>query len=111
MKDAALPRLDASNRARYEIRARVFKALAHPTRLFIVDQLSGGELCVCSINEMIDADMSTISKHLSVLRNAGIVASDKRGANVFYRLRISPDGSLFACMEEAARTLAESIRL
>ena len=110
MSEEILPRLNASNRAHYEIRARVFKALAHPTRLFIVDQLSSGELCVCRINEMIDADMSTISKHLSVLRNAGILSSEKRGANVFYRLRISPGGSLFACMEDAAKTLAESLQ-
>ena len=99
-------RLDASTRARYEHRARVFKALGHPTRLFIVEQLAKGERCVCELKEMIDADLSTISKHLSVLKNAGLVTDDKRGANVFYRLRISPDGSLFACMDEAAETLS-----
>jgi len=111
MKETILPRLDASTRPPYELRARVFKALGHPTRLFIVDQLARGELCVCRINEMVDADLSTISKHLSVLKNAGIVTSEKRGANVFYRLLISPNGSLFACMEEAAETLAGSVRL
>ena len=103
-----MERLDASNRKRYENRARVFKALGHPTRLFIVEQLAGGERCVCELKEMIDADLSTISKHLSVLKNAGLVEDEKRGANVFYRLRISPDGSLFACMEEAAGALASA---
>ena len=103
-----MERLDGSNRRRYENRARVFKALGHPTRLFIVEQLAGGERCVCELKEMIDADLSTISKHLSVLKNAGLVEDEKRGANVFYRLRISPDGSLFACMEEAAGALASA---
>ncbi len=103
-----MERLDSSTRARYEHRAKVFKALGHPTRLFIVEQLAKGELCVCELKKMIDADLSTISKHLSVLKNAGLVTDDKRGSNVYYHLRISPDGSLFACMDEAAAALASA---
>jgi len=103
-----MTRLDATTRRRLEHRAKVFKALGHPTRLFIVEQLAKGELCVCELKEMIDADLSTISKHLSVLKNAGLVTDDKRGSNVYYNLRISPDGSLFACMEEAAGALASA---
>ena len=60
--------------------------------------------------EVIDADLSTISKHLSVLRNAGVVTAEKRGARVFYRLRISPDGALFGCMSSVADTLAAAGR-
>ena len=103
-----MTRLDGRTRRRLELKARVFKALGHPTRLFIVEQLARGERCVCELKEMIDADLSTISKHLSVLKNAGLVEDEKRGANVFYRLRVSPDGSLFACMEEAAGALASA---
>ncbi len=101
-----MERLDTTTRRKYEIKARVFRALGHPTRLFIVEQLAGGERCVCEFNAAIDADFSTISKHLSVLKNAGLVEDEKRGSNVFYRLRIPADGRLFSCMDEAAGALA-----
>ena len=71
---------------KYEERALVFKAIAHPTRLFILEQLKKKSLCVCEITELIDADMSTISKHLSVLKNARLVSSEKKGLQVFYTL-------------------------
>lgn len=79
--------MNARMQAFFEARARVVKALAHPTRLFIMDELSRGERCVCELAEMVDADVSTVSKHLTVLRSAGIVSDDKRGLQVFYRLR------------------------
>lgn len=80
-------------------RARVFKALGHPTRLAIVDMLAGGERCVCEINEQIDADMSTVSRHLSVLRNVGILSSDKRGNQIFYRLECPCITTFYGCIE------------
>ena len=70
-----------------EFSANFFKALAHSTRLFIVEQLADGEKCVCELTNMIDADMSTVSRHLAVLKNAGIVSSCKRANQVFYSLR------------------------
>jgi ArsR family transcriptional regulator len=82
-----------------EARARVMKALAHPTRLFIVDELSRGERCVCELTEAIGADVSTVSKHLSVLKRAGIVCHDKRGVQVFYRLRVPCILNFFGCVE------------
>ena len=88
------------SQARYEARVRVVKAMAHPTRMFIVDELSRvGERCVCDLTEMIGADISTVSKHLSILRNAGIVADDKRGNQVFYRLRVPCIMDFFRCVE------------
>ena len=69
-----------------QARADVFKALGHPTRLAIVDMLAEGERCVCELNDHIDADISTVSRHLAVLRNVGILSSEKRGNQVFYRL-------------------------
>ena len=57
--------MDAKIRARHQARAKILKALAHPTRLFIVEELVGGEKCVCELQEMIGADMSTVSKHLA----------------------------------------------
>jgi ArsR family transcriptional regulator len=82
-----------------EARAKVMKALAHPTRLFIVDELSRGERCVCDLTEKIGADVSTVSKHLSVLKGAGIVLNDKRGVQVFYRLRVPCILNFFGCVE------------
>jgi len=82
-----------------QARADVFKALGHPTRLAIVDMLAGGERCVCELNEPLDIDMSTLSRHLAVLRNAGILSSDKRGNQVFYRLECPCILSFYGCLE------------
>jgi ArsR family transcriptional regulator len=82
-----------------EARSRVMKALAHPTRLFIVDELSRGERCVCELTDGIGADVSTVSKHLSVLKGAGIVLDDRRGVQVFYRLRVPCILNFFGCVE------------
>jgi len=82
-----------------EHRARVMKALAHPSRLFIVDELSRGERCVCELTEMIGADVSTVSKHLAVLREAGLVLDERRGVQVFYRLRVPCILNFFGCVE------------
>ena len=82
-----------------EARARVLKAMAHPTRLFIVEELEKGERCVCELTAMIGADVSTVSKHLTVLKQAGIVADDKRGNQVFYRLQVPCLQKFFSCIE------------
>ena len=96
---AARKRLQGQTKAQMEARAKVMKALAHPTRLFIVDELSRGERCVCDLTEKIGADVSTVSKHLSVLKGAGIVLDDKRGVQVFYRLRVPCILNFFGCVE------------
>lgn len=68
--------------------AKIFKALGHPSRLLMVDALRDGEKCVCELQALVGDDMSTISRHLSVLREAGVVASEKRGTNIYYRLAL-----------------------
>lgn len=80
--------MDKKTQGRYEARARIIKAMAHPTRLFIVDRLSEGELCVNELTDMIGADMSTVSRHLYILRSAGIIRDEKRGSRVYYSLRV-----------------------
>lgn len=100
--------MDARTHARYQARARVIKALAHPTRLFIVDQLAERERCVCELTAMIGADMSTISKHLSVLKDAGILSDDKRGLQVYYRLRVPCVLKLFTCIEGVLQANAKA---
>ncbi|WP_043640314.1 ArsR/SmtB family transcription factor [Desulfovibrio sp. TomC] len=84
---------------KFSSQAKVFKALGQETRLFIVDELSRGERCVCELTKMVGVDMSTISKHLSLLREAGIIASDKRGVQVYYRLLTPCVLQLFACVQ------------
>jgi DNA-binding transcriptional ArsR family regulator len=74
------------NEKKYEEMAQIMKAMAHPTRLFILDMLNEREHCVCELQERIGADMSTVSRHLSVLRNAGIINSRKQNNQVFYSL-------------------------
>lgn len=85
---------------KYKKRAELVKALAHPTRLFIVDFLAEGEKCVCEIVEQVEVDISTISKHLLVMKNAGLVEDEKRGLNVFYKLSCPCISNLFTCLED-----------
>lgn len=76
-----------SARARYAARARVLKALAHPTRLYFVERLADGPLCVCELARGVGAELPTISRHLALLKAAGIVADQRRGTKIFYSLR------------------------
>lgn len=73
-------------REELEAQARIFKALGHPGRLLMVRSLQEGEKCVCELTSLVGGDMSTVSRHLSILREAGIVASRKRGTNIYYYL-------------------------
>ena len=84
----------------YRAGADVFKALGHSSRLLIVDVLSHGECCVADLTELIGCDMSTVSNHLSILRNAGLIMDERRGQQVFYRLTTPCVTKAFACMEE-----------
>lgn len=99
--------MDARTQARFEARAKIVKAMAHPTRLFILDQLSKRETCVCELTEMIGADISTVSKHLAILKNAGIILDDKRGVQVFYKLKIPCVLNMFSCVESVMQTTAQ----
>lgn len=82
-----------------EAKADVFKALGHPTRLWMAERLAAGELCVCELLADVDADFSTISKHLTILKQAGVVASEKRGKQVYYRLKVPCILNLMPCVE------------
>ncbi len=67
--------------------ARRFKALADPTRVAIVNRLAGaGEVCVCELVEEFDLSQPTISHHLRILREAGLVEARRRGTWAYYRL-------------------------
>lgn len=94
-------------RKQYEAQANVFKALAHPTRLWITEQLAQGERCVCEFVAAIDADFSTVSKHLSILKQAGIVEDEKRGKKVFYRLRTTCVLGFMSCIDSMTKNNVE----
>ena len=100
-------KMDPKAQARFEARARIVKAMAHPTRLFIVEELSRGERCVCELTEMIGADMSTVSKHLAILRASGIVEDTRRGAQIYYTLRCPCILHFFGCVESVLKANAE----
>lgn len=100
------PQPDDHKKRHLEARARVLKAMAHPSRLFIIEELDKGEQCVCDLTAMIGADISTVSKHLSVLKQAGLVVDDKRGNQVFYRLRVPCILNFFGCVESVLESQA-----
>jgi ArsR family transcriptional regulator len=83
----------------YEAKARIIKALAHPSRLKIVDALAQGEKCVCELQELVGSDTSTVSKHLAVMKGAGVLADRKVGLRVFYRLRVPCILNVFPCVQ------------
>lgn len=88
---------------RYESRAKIIKAMAHPSRLIIIDQLAVKERTVQELTDKVEADMSTVSKHLSVLKNSGIIQSEKRGLNVYYSLKVPCIMNFFGCVEEVIK--------
>jgi ArsR family transcriptional regulator len=82
-------------------RAAVFKALGHPARLAMVERLGQGECCVCILMEMPKLPKlsgPTISQHLLVLKNAGIIADEKRGKRIFYRLLMPCVADISLCV-------------
>lgn len=95
------------NRRAYEERAKIIKAMAHPSRLMMVDALVDGEKCVCELQELVGSDMSTVSKHLSLMREAGIVVDRKVGQQVFYSLRVPCIVSFFGCVEAVMKSCAQ----
>ncbi len=99
------------NKQKYDSRAAVMKAMAHPTRLFIIDELSRRERCVCELTEMIGDDVSTVSKHLALLKQAGLVEMDKRGLKVFYSLKVPCILSFFGCVESVLKSQLKQLEI
>lgn len=87
----------------YEARAKIIKAIAHPTRLFIVEELEKGDKCVNELTEMIESDMSTVSKHLSVLKNVGIVSDIRVGNSIIYHLKATCILNFIGCIENVIK--------
>ena len=75
------------NPSKFKIQAQIARALANESRLMILDALKDREMCVCDLVELMGVDQSTVSKHLSIMREAGLVQDRREGNRVFYRLR------------------------
>ncbi len=78
--------MNEQEKIRCEARAAIFKALGHSTRLYILEQLQASPHCVCDLTNKVGADISTVSKHLTILRNVGLVRSEKQRTTVYYSL-------------------------
>lgn len=84
----------------YEKRALLARSLAHPLRVQLAHLLvKKGELCVCELIEEVVASQSNVSKHLAVLKNAGVVESRKEGLKVFYKVRTPCVIQFFDCLD------------
>ncbi len=81
--------------------AAKFKALGHPVRLWIAQQLLDGEHCVREFVELTDLDFSTISQHIAALKQADVIADEKRGTYVFYRLKCECVRRFLECVAES----------
>ena len=91
----------------YAQRAEIMKALAHPSRLMIVDALAGGERCVCELQALVGSSMPTVSRHLAQMRNAGIIEGRREGSNIYYRLLCPCVANVFSCIDAMMRSEAE----
>jgi len=90
----------ATRRAGGRVRPEeVFKALGHPARVRVVRELAGGERCVCELVEVVKLGWSTVSRHLSVLKHAGVIADERRGSQVFYRLELPCVARFIGCLD------------
>jgi DNA-binding transcriptional ArsR family regulator len=94
-------------KAKYEARANVIKAMAHPARLLMVDELSRGKRSVQELTDLVGSDMSTVSKHLSILKNVGIVSDERAGTTIFYRLKMPCILGFFGCVETVLKASAK----
>jgi DNA-binding transcriptional ArsR family regulator len=84
---------------RLRLKAEVFKAMGHPLRLGIIEFLQEGEVCVCDIVAHVGTEISNVSKHLSLLKRAGLVADRRDGLKIMYRLTMPCAVDFARCVE------------
>jgi DNA-binding transcriptional ArsR family regulator len=87
----------------YERQADIAKAVAHPVRVAVLDYVKDGEQCVCDIAEAVGTERSNLSKHLSVMVSAGVLASRKDGLKVMYRLKTPCVVKFLDCLKECLK--------
>lgn len=102
--------MTAAEKRRTHDRAGVIKALAHPSRVLIAEALTDGELCVCDLTELVGADISTVSRHLSIMKTAGWVEVEKRGRELLIETTMNEPLILILCTGNSCRShMAEGI--
>ncbi len=91
----------------FEKQAEIAKAIAHPLRIAVVNFLKDGEQCVCDIAEHVGSDRSNVSRHLSVMSNAGLLEYRKEGLKVIYRLKCACIVDFFSCVSSVLKQQAK----
>jgi len=94
---------DLKKQPLFEKQAEIAKAIAHPLRIAIIDFLKDGEQCVCDIAETIGSERSNVSRHLSVMVNAGVLEYRKEGLKVIYKLKCPCILDFFSCMRRVLK--------
>jgi len=89
-------------------RAEIFKALGHPTRLTLVEALARGERCVCELVELVPASQATVSRHLNVLVEAGVLRRRPEGVKMIYSLALPCLLETMPCVRQAVRERSSS---
>ena len=99
--------LDVNKQMLFEKQAEIVKSIAHPLRIAVIDFLKDGEQCVCDIAAFIGAERSNVSRHLSVMVNAGVLDSRKDGLKMIYRLKTPCILNFISCVTDV---LAQQIK-
>jgi len=99
--------LNKSKQLLFEKQAEVAKAIAHPLRIAIIHFLKDGERCVCDIAEQIGSERSNVSRHLSVMVNAGVLEYRKEGLKVIYKLKTPCILDFFSCVTRVLKQQAK----
>jgi len=99
--------LSRRNHLLFEKQAEIAKAIAHPLRIAIVNFLNEGEQCVCDIAEYIGSERSNVSRHLSVMVNAGLLEYRKEGLKVIYKLKTPCILDFFSCVSRVLKQQAK----
>ena len=87
----------------FEKQAEIAKAIAHPLRIAVVNFLKDGEQCVCDIAQYVGSERSNVSRHLSVMVNAGLLEYRKEGLKVIYKLKTPCILDFFSCVSRVLR--------
>ncbi len=99
--------LNKSKQLLFEKQADIAKAIAHPLRIAIIDFLKDGEQCVCDIAQFIGSERSNVSRHLSVMVNAGLLDYRKQGLKVIYKLKCACIIDFFSCVTRVLKQQAK----
>ena len=98
--------MNEKKRILFEKQAEIAKAIAHPLRIAVIEYLKDGEQCVCDIAAFVGSERSNVSRHLSVMVNAGVLSYRKEGLKVFYKLKTPCIIDFFTCVTRVLKQQA-----